>query len=287
MSGLEAMLMSGIDNDYKTDIVKCPFPYLGGKQKSLKHILPAMPVRKVWVEVFGGTGVVSWNRQLSHLNVINDRYSAITQFYKCLRDPNLLREMVDWLKLAPKSREEWEACAAGWKEAETEVTRAAMWYYMMESSVIGKGTSWGRRTNARSIPTLPGRFENFYSIHDKIKKFQIENLDWRKCLEDYDSPDTVFYLDPPYYMTDQGAYKHRMSPEEHKELLERVFDLEGFVALSGFHSDLYDKQPWTEIHEWEIHDKTVVTAYTSTNNRKGHEHLDQSGKHFEVLFIKE
>lgn len=50
----------------------------------------------------------------------------------------------------------------------------------------------------------------------------------------YDSPQTVFYLDPPY--PGNGVnYEHNMrSWEEHEELLEALLSLKGRWILSGY-----------------------------------------------------
>jgi len=41
--------------------------------------------------------------------------------------------------------------------------------------------------------------ETLYEIHQRLQDIVIENLPWSECLQKYDSPETWFFLDPPYY----------------------------------------------------------------------------------------
>ena len=53
----------------------------------------------------------------------------------------------------------------------------------------------------------------------------------------YDSPNTLFYLDPPYVhetRTAKKVYKFEMSDRDHRELLETIRQVEGKVLLSGY-----------------------------------------------------
>ncbi|RLE37159.1 DNA adenine methylase, partial [Candidatus Woesearchaeota archaeon] len=49
----------------------------------------------------------------------------------------------------------------------------------------------------------------------------IENLDYRECIRKYDSPETWFYLDPPY-LGYKGGYVHGDWSEKDYEELYRI-----------------------------------------------------------------
>lgn len=46
----------------------------------------------------------------------------------------------------------------------------------------------------------------------------------------------------------RGYYKHEMTDEDHAELLDELLELDGFVVLSGYPSDLYNDrlQHWSQ-----------------------------------------
>ncbi|MEO9456892.1 hypothetical protein ABI924_22070, partial [Chromobacterium phragmitis] len=46
-----------------------------------------------------------------------------------------------------------------------------------------------------------------------------------------------------------GYYRHEMSDDDHRELLAALLELDGFVVLSGYPSDLYNRA----LTGWEQH----------------------------------
>jgi DNA adenine methylase len=65
-----------------------------------------------------------------------------------------------------------------------------------------------------------------------------------ELIEEYDGPDTLFYLDPPYHhatRTVRDACHHEMGDEDHGRLLEAVASCRGLVAISGYANPLYDE----------------------------------------------
>ncbi len=110
-------------------------------------------------------------------------------------------------------------------------------------------------------------------------------MDWRQMFDDYDDKDTVWYLDPPY-MTEYKTYKYSMSKEEHVEMLYRIFQLEGFVALSGYPSPEYERMPWDHVEKWLVEDAFQVEAFDQ-NNSKDIESKTNKGKVMECLYIKD
>ena len=81
----------------------------------------------------------------------------------------------------------------------------------------------------------------------RLKKCIIEHLPYQDILKRYDSPETLFYLDPPYMHSTRtsvgsGAkyYRFEMSDEDHSEMLSIANSVEGHVVISGYASDLYD-----------------------------------------------
>jgi DNA adenine methylase len=74
---------------------------------------------------------------------------------------------------------------------------------------------------------------------------QIENRDWKYILENYDTPQTFFYLDPPYvHSTRTGTgkdYKYEFTEKQHKQLARSLKKVKGLWALSGYDSELYQK----------------------------------------------
>ena len=265
-------------------IMRAPFGYPGGKSRSLEFILPHLPVRGVWVEVFGGSGVITLNRPRSKLEVFNDRFSGVTAFYKCMRDPNLYSKLCDWLDLSLHSREEFLFNRDTWESVQDPVERAGRWFAMVNYSFSQLGRNWGRSTSSNT--SLSGKVRNkikdLPEIHARFRTIQVENSSWENVLRDYDAIDTVFYLDPPYIDAYAGTYVHEMSKEDHLKMIEIIFSLKGFVAVSGFANPIYDNRPWDKRFDWEVY-SSMMPQVEETNN---HSNMDRT-KVQECLWIKE
>jgi DNA adenine methylase len=95
---------------------------------------------------------------------------------------------------------------------------------------------------------------------------QLECDDALKVIERFDTPETLFYVDPPY-VEDQRckrwkneAYRFDYTEEDHRDLARVLRSVEGMIVLSGFESALYD-----ELYAgWHCVKKTV--ALSSSNN---------------------
>lgn len=273
----------------KDTILRAPFGYPGGKSKSLSKILPHLPYRNTYVEPFGGTGAILLGRHPSNLEVLNDRYMGIVAFYRVLRNPKLIQAFVERLDLTLHSREEFVYCRDTWKFVDSDLERAARWYYMMLASFGSMGRNWGRSIKGKG--SMAGKIFNhikhFPELHDRLRKVQIENQDWYDCIIDYDTPETVYYIDPPYIDAHQGSYKHILSHDEHRKLVETIFSIKGFVALSGYSNPLYENQPWDDRHSWEQFVSLQSTVYTEGNAKAHLEGLDKTHNAQEILWIKE
>lgn len=269
--------------------VRAPFGYPGSKWRSLKNVLPKLPVRGAYCEPFGGTGCVLMSRPSCELEIFNDRYAGVVAFYRCIRDYRKCQEMVTRLEVYLHSREEFVWCRDTWRDCEDDVERATRWYYMTIMSFGQQGRNFGRcvRGRAQLGPKLRNNLELFHSVHDRMKDVQVENLDWRQCFKDFDCPEMVWYLDPTYFDYNKGMYEHEMSKDEHFEMCERIQHLQGFVALSGYENPLYNKYPWDDKHKWQVQVSMLGIAFTDTNNLEGKQDELKRDVATEVLWVRE
>jgi len=75
-------------------------------------------------------------------------------------------------------------------------------------------------------------------------RVQIENRPAAEVIRLYDSPDTLFYCDPPYVHDTRGdakAYRYEMTNQEHAELSGLLNKVRGMVAISNYQCDLMDE----------------------------------------------
>jgi len=275
------------ENKLRSKIVKIPFGYPGGKSRSYKKIIDVLPRTGRFVEVFGGTGVVLLNREEEKLEVYNDRYSALVDFYRCLYDDVKFNKLISLLEMMPQSRELFILSKTNRDVEQDTVLRAAYWYYSIENSFSCLGRNFGRSL-VESKNKIASNLKLFPELNRRLKNVLLENLDWKICMKDFDAYDTVFYLDPPYMdtTTSGNIYKERgMSAEDHKELCDYIFSCKGYVAVSGYENEIYSKYPWDDVKCWD-----VFISMTSQSKAEESYNKDtdlQRGNRQEYLYIKE
>lgn len=267
-------------NETREKVIKGPFNWPGGKGRSLKSILPKLPILKRYVEPFGGSGVVLLNRRKSYCEVFNDRNSGVVDFYITVQSN--LNELIQRLSTSCYSRENFLISRDTWVQTADRVERAARWYTMVCYSFGGLGRNFGRSDGMAG--KIQRALPSFGEIHQRLQSVLLENADALQLCRDYDSPETVIYLDPPYVDT-IGAYKFGYSHAQHRELIDWIKQSKAFVAVSGYPNPLYDEQTfWDEIISWESFVSITSGKNDETNNKQG---IDpERGNATERLWIK-
>ncbi len=121
-------------------------------------------------------------------------------------------------------------------------------------------------------------FEEDNMIKKLSKVSSFEYLDFAEHIAEYDSPTTLFYLDPPYFSTEKKYYRgdEHFGKEGHKKLANILNNIQGKFILSYYNFDelevFYPKNKF----RWEH--KSFTKASTSITNKnielkQGHEVL--------------
>ena len=96
----------------------------------------------------------------------------------------------------------------------------------------------------------------------------IECLDFENHIKKYDSIDTFFYIDPPYYNTENYyALEDNFTNKDHKRLVELIKTIEGKFMLSYY--DFPELKEWfpKDMYRWES--KEYNKASSNTKGEKG------------------
>ncbi len=291
-----AMLL-GMDDtaaNREGQIKRAPLAYPGCKEASADTILDVLPYRNGYCEPFGGSGIILLKRRESPLDVYNDVNGGITAFYKCLQHPQKHVELMHRLQFTVHSREMFEWARDTWNTQDVwdDVDRAVRWWFMHQISFGKKDRHYGRSTSGKNTlgHALRSNLKWFEPCHTRLANVQIENQDWRQIFKDYDREDMVWYLDPPY-LCSGTTYIHEMGKTAHKEMLDRIFKLKGFVALSGFLNDqtkeMYNAYEWSNFKSWQVSTTMNGFAFTDTNGHEGKEATHKRETMEECLWIKE
>lgn len=225
-------------------------PWIGGKRRLADHLIPRFPAHECYVEVFAGGAALYFMRPPAKVEVINDINGELVNLYRVVQ--HHLEEFVRTFKWALTSRRVFRWLQDTVPETLTDIHRAARFYYLQQNCYGGKveGQSFGTATTTPPGLNLLRLEENLSAAHLRLSSAYIENLDWKQCIDRYDRPHTLFYLDPPYFETE--GYGVLFAFSEYEEMAQRLRTIKGCAIVSlndhpdirrafeGFHIETMD-----------------------------------------------
>jgi len=236
----------------KLNLTSPPVRYYGGKWRIASWILEQFPPHLTYVEPFCGAANILFRKQPSKIEVINDLNSNIITFFDVLRSrPD---DLIHAIQLTPYSRAEHrrahEDVSDDYPDRSLEIARR---FYVRSRQSFGSGegeysTGWRYESNGKRGTSVTDEWNstrNLWIAAERLKSVQIESDDAIRTIERFDTPDTLFYVDPPYPMdtrySDEHRYAHEMTNSDHRHLAATLRAVEGMVLISSYKSNLYDE----------------------------------------------
>ena len=210
--------------------LKSPLGYLGGKSRLAKRIVEKIPLHTTYVEPFCGGAWVYFTKKPSRVEILNDRDGELVSFWNVIR--HHLPEFLRCLDFSLVSREQFKKESQQDPELLTDVQRAVRYYRLQRMGYGGKtvnrsfGTSIAR-PNSLNLHTVEDKLKE---THKRLARTTIENLDACECIKKYDSADTFFYIDPPYWNAD--FYAVSFKEQDFERLAQTLKSIHGKFILS-------------------------------------------------------
>lgn len=217
----------------------------------------------IYVESYGGSAAMLFFRERSRYEIYNDLSDLAWNFMTVFRDRS--GELVRKIRYTPWGANEHELCFQ-WHDDPLE--RARRFYFRCWSSIrpFDEKSPGFRRQKKLSGGMTPAvkafaRVEHLPILADRLRGVVLENRPALEIIEDYDSPQTIHFVDPPFLgdvraNEGQDLYDVEMKDEEsHRELAEALNVAKGAIVLCGYKSKLY-----TELYEangWDRRDLKV------------------------------
>lgn len=227
------------------------FIYPGGKVRLSSWVISHFPRHKIYVEPFGGAAGVLLNKAPSPLEVYNDLNSDLVTFFSVLRDKEKAAELIRRLRLTPYAREEYYSCypmpeGDDIERARALIVRAGMGIGMrMTVSDSRPGFAADNKKIRKNAKVFVNRVENMWKIAERFRSVVIECRDALELIPRYDTPDTLWYMDPPYHCRYSFRYPATIDQETMLGVFKKV---SGYVVLSGYMNELYAD----ELAGWHI-----------------------------------
>lgn len=245
------------------------FPWPGGKSRLLQHLLPLLSdnPHDCYVEAFAGGAALLFAREPAKREVLNDTHGELVRLYRVVA--NHLDEFIRHFRWLLTSREEFERHKRQPPECLTDIQRAVRFYYLQKTAFGGKvhGQHFGAGPTSANGINLLRIEEELSDAHLRLNRVVVEHLPWQQCVEKYDSPGTLFFLDPPYWQTE--GYGNPFGLAEYEHLAETMAGLSGRAVLTiNDHPDmrrLFDRFPG----------RTVSIHYMIGGGHRGHDRRER------------
>lgn len=262
------------------------FPYIGGKAHHVKWMDDLFPSNfSRFVEVFGGAGWVSVKSKKvinSGDRIYNDFNPLLANVYECLRlnpaavlnemnarpksDINLYRQYQQDLFVNLN----WNNVVLG------DIDLCVKYLYLQTQVFAGTPLSASNVpyfTETKAGGKYPSKYDtlkkklNDVKIVKRLKEITaVEQLDCVDLIKKYDSPDTFFYVDPPYYKM-EFYYSKDFPRAKHEELANTLKGIKGKFALSYYDfEDLKLFYP-EDVYRWHRQDVYRSAATRSGNDK--------------------
>ncbi|MGN0519949.1 MAG: DNA adenine methylase [Candidatus Fimenecus sp.] len=242
--------------------IKTPVSRVGNKTAILNILYALFPLEYGrFIDVFGGSGsVLLGNPEICSFEVYNDFDRNLANLFRCMKERTMavIREL-GFCHL--NSREDFIAIrrffeneqfydkylteelrltelmfpppeAKDLKEIRTRITqdydvrRAAMFLKLLRFSYSSSGKSYA--SQPFDIRKLFGLIQE---LQDRMANVVVENQNFETLIKHYDRPDAFFYLDPPYFST-EDMYEVGFGWDDHVRLRDTLKNIKGKFLLS-------------------------------------------------------
>ena len=263
--------------------------YIGGKSKIGKWIKDYYPTdMETYVETFGGMFWCFFNMDLSKYPnlkrvVYNDFNPLNYNLFMCLQNPSVLLNAVNSIPCQERGVEDTpsiykeqfnlfqqELFATGFTINYPDYDVAAKYAYILTSIFSGS------RPETSGFIDLKGKYKSkFLTFRDKLSKPDwVEHFnrishfrlgDFGDVIDEFDSPTTYFYVDPPYWKTENYYSNHDFDVDDHKRLADKLTLISGKFSLSYYDFDLLSLWYPKETYTWEM--KEFAKAASATKGK--------------------
>jgi DNA adenine methylase len=229
---------------------------------------------ETYVETFGGMFWCFFNMDLKQYPnlkrvVYNDFNPLNYNLFMCLQDPQALLSVINNI---PCQQQGVEVTPPVYKEQFNEFQKeifshgltinypdynvAAKYAYVLTQVFSGS------KPETSSFIDLKGKYKSKYlTFRDKLSKPDwVEHFnrisefrlgDFEDVIKEFDSPTTYFYVDPPYWKTENYYSNHDFDREDHERLADCLKGIQGKFSLSYYDFQLLNEWFPKEEYKWE------------------------------------
>ena len=267
--------------------------YIGGKARISKWIVPFIPNDiETYVEPFSGMFWVFFKMNLKDYPnlktvVYNDFNSLNANLFKCSKEYDVLWEKISQYPCQTlgvsdtpiEYSELFRSCQTEVFSNDLVITEenrfdiAAKYVYVLTQIFSGSKPETSNYMDYKVLIFMDKlRDKKFREHFDKITF--VENMDFQEVISKYDSDKTYFYVDPPYWKTENYYSNHDFDRNDHERLALSLKSMKGKFSLSYYDFPLLSKWFPKLDYVWEMKEfAKAAAAKSGTKQNMGEELL--------------
>ena len=223
--------------------------YIGGKSRMASWICEYIPDDiETYVEVFGGAfwvyvkGDIDKKPNLKEV-IYNDKNRFMANLFECMRDP--LKMEFELSKYPSQQKDLFDKFQKNLNNKKDSYFKLGDFDLSVQYAYCATQVFSGSKILESKFIDLKGKYGSKYdALINRLKKGEIinklakittsEDINYLECLIKHDSPKTFFYLDPPYWQTENYYSNHDFDSNDHEMLCDMLKQTRGKFALSYY-----------------------------------------------------
>jgi DNA adenine methylase len=209
--------------------------YVGGKRnlaKRLAALIEATP-HTTYAEPFVGMGGVFLRRSTRpRAEIINDWSRDVANLFRVLQRHH--GPFLELLAFQLTTRADFDRQKAVDPETLTDLERAVRFLYLQKTAFGGKviGRNFGMHTDSSGEFNITKLAPMLEALHRRLAGVTIEQLPFDAFIRRFDAPGTLFYVDPPYYGSEDYYGAELFSRADFTKLRDSLAAVKGAFILS-------------------------------------------------------
>lgn len=235
------------------EYLAAPLPFVGQKRrfaKSFKTVLKGFSDKTVFVDLFGGSGILSHiaKHERPEAIVIYNDYDNYRLRIKNVDQTNvLLNDLRTMLKNLPREKRiinsEIRNCILQ-RVKDEELKNGYVDYITISTSLLFSMQYVCNFEDLSNLPLYNNVKQSDYNCDGYLEGVNIVCCDYKVLYQQYkDDPNVVFFVDPPYLSTEAGTYKMYWRLTDYLDVLQ-VLNKTSFVYFTSNKSSIIELCEW-------------------------------------------
>lgn len=267
---------------------QAPLPFMGQKRRFLKQVkavLDNCPENATYVDLFGGSGLLSHTikRHYPNAKVI---YNDFDNYRKRLENVDSTNELINDIRAivseCPKDKRIVDPQRSLiLKRVLQEQNNIGYVDYITLSSNILFSMKYVQSYDALAKETLYNCVRSSpYEVGNYLEGITVESSDYRELFNRYKSDkNVVFLVDPPYLSTESGTYKNYWKLKDYLDVLD-VLDGTNYMYFTS------NKSHIIELCEWMSKRPALYNPFDGSTSTTTYNQMNHSSSYTDIMVHK-